>query len=37
MSRYLTQKEDGTYLVEIESMDMCKWKINEIWKDIRRI
>jgi len=30
MSRYLTQKEDGTYLEEIESMDMCKWKINEV-------
>lgn len=30
MSRYLTQKEDGTYLEEIESMDICKWKINEV-------
>lgn len=30
MSRYLTQKEDGTYLEEIESMEVCKWKINEV-------
>ena len=30
MSRHLTQKEDGTYLEEIESMEVCKWKINEV-------
>jgi len=30
MSRYLTRKEDDTYIQEIESMDMCKWKINEV-------
>lgn len=30
MSRFLTKKEDGTYLEEIESMEVCKWKINDV-------
>lgn len=30
MSRFLTRKEDGTYLTEIESMDLCKWLINDV-------
>lgn len=30
MSRYLTEKEDGTRLEEIESMDICKWNINDV-------
>ena len=30
MSRFLTKNEDGTYLEEIESMEECKWKINEV-------
>lgn len=30
MSRFLTKNEDGTYLEEIESMEVCKWKINEV-------
>ena len=30
MSRYLTRKKDDTYIQEIESMDICKWKINEV-------
>lgn len=30
MSRFLTNKKDGTYFEEIESMDICKWKINEV-------
>ena len=30
MSRFLTKKEDGTYLEEIESMNICKWRINEV-------
>ena len=29
MSRYLTKK-DGKYIQEIESMEVCKWKINEV-------
>ena len=30
MSRFLTRKEDGTYLEEIESMEICKWRINDV-------
>ena len=30
MSRFLTHKDDGTYLEEIESMKMCKWLIDEV-------
>lgn len=30
MSRFLTQKEDGTYLDEIESMEVCRWRINDV-------
>ena len=30
MSRFLTQKDDGTYLEEIESIEICKWRINDI-------
>ena len=30
MSSFLSRNEDGTYKKEIESMDICKWKINEI-------
>lgn len=30
MSRFLTRNSDGTYLEEIESMEVCKWKVNEI-------
>lgn len=30
MSRFLTLKKDGSYLEEIESMEVCRWKINEV-------
>ena len=30
MSRYLTYKENGKHLEEIESMKVCKWRINEV-------
>lgn len=30
MSRFLTKNEDGTYLEEIESTKICKWRINEV-------
>ena len=30
MSRFLSRNEDRTYLNEIESMEVCRWKINEI-------
>lgn len=30
MSRWLDRLEDGTYKEEIESMELCKWRINEI-------
>lgn len=30
MSRFLTKKEDGTYLEEIESMEVCKWRISDV-------
>ena len=30
MSRFLSRNEDGIYSEEIESMEECKWKINEV-------
>ena len=30
MSSFLSRNEDGTYRKDIESMDICKWKINEV-------
>lgn len=30
MSSFLTRKENGEYIKEIESLDICKWKINEV-------
>ena len=30
MSRFLTPKKDGTYLDEIESIEVCRWRINEV-------
>lgn len=30
MSSYLEKNEKGEYIKEIESMEVCKWKINEI-------
>lgn len=30
MSRFLSYNDDGTWKEEIESMEICKWKINEI-------
>ena len=30
MSRFLTKNEDGTYLEEIESIEVCRWRINEV-------
>ena len=30
MSSFLTKNEDGTYTQEIESLDICKWRINEV-------
>ena len=30
MSSFLSRNEDGTYNKEIESMEICRWKINEI-------
>ena len=30
MSRFLTRNEDGTYLEEIESTEVCRWRINEV-------
>lgn len=30
MSRYLSKNDDGSYLEEIESMDECKWKVNDM-------
>ena len=30
MSSFLSRNDDGTYKKEIESMDICKWKINEV-------
>ena len=30
MSRFLTENNDGTYLEEIESMEVCRWRINEV-------
>ena len=30
MSSFLSRNKDGTYRKDIESMDICKWKINEV-------
>lgn len=30
MSRWIDRLPDGTYKTEIESMEVCKWKYNEI-------
>lgn len=30
MSRFLTSMKNGTYLEEIESMEECKWRINDV-------
>ena len=30
MSRFITRKEDGTILEKIESMELCKWRVNEV-------
>lgn len=30
MSKWLDKLEDGTYKTEIESMEVCKWKVNEV-------
>ena len=30
MSRFLTRNEYETYLEEIESMEICKWRINDV-------
>ena len=30
MSRYIEQKKDETIILEIESMEICKWRINDI-------
>jgi hypothetical protein len=30
MSSFLSQDDKGNYIHELESLDICKWKINEI-------
>lgn len=30
MSKFLTRLQDGTMLEEIESLDICKWRIDEV-------
>ena len=30
MSRFLTQNKDGSYLEKIESMNTCKYRINDV-------
>ena len=30
MSKFLSRNPDGTYLEEIESMEICKWRINDV-------
>lgn len=30
MSRFLTRLKDGIMLEEIESLDICKWRIDEV-------
>ena len=30
MSRFLTRQDDGSYLEELESMDVCRWRIDGI-------
>lgn len=30
MSRFLTKTKDDETIIEIESMEVCKWRINDI-------
>lgn len=30
MSRFITYNKDGTMIEEIESMEACKWRINDV-------
>ena len=30
MSKTLIYKKDGTYKVEIESMEVCKWRVDDV-------
>ena len=30
MSSWLDKDENGNYIKQIESIDICKWKINEV-------
>jgi hypothetical protein len=30
MSRFITENKDETYLEEIESIEICKWRYNEV-------
>lgn len=30
MSRTVERKKDGTILIEIESMEVCKWRIDDV-------
>ena len=30
MSRFITRQDDDTYLEEIESMEICKWRYNDV-------
>lgn len=30
MSRFITKNDDGTITEEIESMEVCKWRINDV-------
>lgn len=30
MSRTIKRKKDGTVLIEIESMEVCKWRIDDV-------
>ena len=30
MSRFLTSNKDGKYIEKIESMETCKWRINDM-------
>lgn len=30
MSRFLTKNENGDYVENIESLDICKWRIDEV-------
>ncbi len=30
MSRFVTRTDNGEWIEEIESMDVCKWRLNEV-------